>query len=107
MEAYKCIIIPILGTVQCDNKAELNLWKKKKKKIHVKLTDRKWQECRVFLKTAILVQKMFGVEGPGSFPVISFQHRVQKGNDHSVLLRELTMLAIIFFFSISFAYLYN
>lgn len=30
MEAYKCIIIPILGTVQCDNKAELNLWKKKK-----------------------------------------------------------------------------
>lgn len=65
--------------------------------IHVKLTDRKWQECRVFLKTAILVQKMFGVEGPGSFPVISFQHRVQKGNDHSVLIRELTMLAIIFF----------
>lgn len=50
-----------------------------------KLTGRKWQECRVFLKTAILVQEMFGVEGPGSCPLISFQRRVQKGNDDSPL----------------------
>lgn len=48
------------------------------KKKDAKFTRRKGQECRVFLKTAILIQEMLGVEGPGSFPLISFQHRVQQ-----------------------------
>lgn len=52
-----------------------------------KFTRRKGQECRVFLKTAILIQEMLGVEGPGSFPLISFQHRVQQRYDHSALFR--------------------
>lgn len=52
-----------------------------------KFTSRKWQECRVFLKTAFLIQEMLGVEGPGSFPLISFQHRVQQRYDHSALFR--------------------
>lgn len=31
---------------------------------------------------------MIGVEAPGSFPLISFQHRVQQRYDHSALFRE-------------------
>lgn len=42
------------------------------KKIDDKFTCRKWQECWVFLKTPILVQEMLGVEGEGSFPLLSF-----------------------------------
>lgn len=49
----------------------------------------KWQECRIFLKVAILVQEVLRVEGQGSRPLLFlFQHRVQQGYDHCVLSRQ-------------------
>lgn len=42
------------------------------------ITCRKWQESRIFLKAAILVQEVLRVEGPRRLPhFVIFQHRVQ------------------------------
>lgn len=56
-----------------------------------KVTCRKRQESRVFLKVALLVQEVLRVERAGCLPhFVIFQHRVQQGNDDRVLRSQET-----------------
>lgn len=49
-------------------------------------TCREGHEGRVFLKVAIMVQKVLRVKGRGGCPLLFlFQHRVQQGDNDSVL----------------------
>lgn len=57
------------------------------------VTGRKWQESRIFLEVAHLVQEVLWVERAGCLPhFVIFQHRVQQGNDDCVLLSQETWL---------------
>lgn len=65
-------------------------WNKYKVQVTVtvlEFTSRKGQKCWVLLEVSCLVQEVLGVEGPGGCPLLLiFQHRVQKGNNHCILL---------------------
>lgn len=56
-------------------------------------TCREGHECRVLLEVAVLVQEVLGVEGAGCRPLlVLFEHRVQQGQNHSVLLGQWCLL---------------